>query len=138
MCITKLGVDTLLISKITRLPLFRFVLVGGTAFVLDAGVVWVMTQMGISVYISRIVSLALTVIFTFVLNRQATFCAQGPATGREFLAYVGASGIGIVINYVLFAACLKLGLAWLPAMVIGTVTASAFNFFAYSRIFKKT
>jgi putative flippase GtrA len=119
------------------MPLFRFLLVGGAAFLLDASVVLVMTQMGVSAYMSRIVSLAMSVIFTFVLNRQATFSAQGQATWREFLAYVGASSIGIAINYALFSGCLKLGLAWLPAMVIGTVIASAFNFFAYGRIFKK-
>jgi putative flippase GtrA len=53
------------------------------------------------------------------------------------VAYLGASGLGMVINYAVFAACLGLGLEWLPAMVSGTVIASTFNFVAYGRIFKK-
>jgi putative flippase GtrA len=133
----RVGVDTLLISKITQAPLFRFLAVGGAAFVLDAGVVWGLTQLGLSAYVGRGLSLCVSVVFTFILNRRATFRAQGPVKASEVVAYIGASGLGIAINYAVFAACLALGLKWLPAMGLGTVIASAFNFVAYGRIFKK-
>jgi putative flippase GtrA len=131
------GVDTLLISKITSTPLVRFIAVGGAAFVLDAAVVWSLTHMGLGAYVARALSLCLSVAFTFVLNRIMTFQAKGPFAWQEVGAYIGASGIGIAINYLIYAGCLKLGLSWLPAMVLGTGIASAFNFFAYGRIFKK-
>jgi putative flippase GtrA len=137
-CLIKSGVDTLLIAKFTRAPLFRFLLVGGAGFVVDAGIVWALTHMGFGAYLARFVSLSVTVVFTFFLNRTATFLAQGPMTWQEFVAYAGSSGVGIAINYALFAGCLRLGLSWLPAMIVGTGTASAFNFLAYSRIFKKS
>jgi putative flippase GtrA len=112
-------------------------LVGGAAFVLDGGIVWALTHLGLSVYVARVISLCISVAFTFCLNRQLTFRAAGPVTMAEVGAYVGASGIGIFLNYAIFAGAIKLGLTWLPAMVLGTVIASTFNFLAYGRIFKK-
>jgi putative flippase GtrA len=131
------GVDTLLISKVTSAPLFRFIIVGGAAFVLDACVVLGLTQLGLSAYVARALSLFVSVAFTFVLNRLMTFRASGQVTWQEIGVYIGASGVGIAINYLIYAGCLKLGLSWLPSMVLGTGIASAFNFFAYGRIFKK-
>jgi putative flippase GtrA len=131
------GVDTLLISKLTQAPLVRFLFVGGTAFVLDAAVVWGLTHIGTGPYVARVVSLSLSVAFTFFLNRFLTFNAQGSVTWREVVAYVGASGMGMIINYAIFAGAIKLNLPWLGAMALGTIIASTFNFFAYGRIFKK-
>jgi putative flippase GtrA len=111
--------------------------VGGAAFILDAIIVWGLTQFGLGPYVARVVSLCVSVAFTFCLNRLLTFSAAGPVSSGEIVAYVGASGIGIGINYGLYAGGIKLGLPFLVAMAIGTIIASAFNFFAYGRIFKK-
>jgi putative flippase GtrA len=131
------GVDTLLISKVLSAPLFRFLLVGGAAFVLDSGIVWGLTHLGLNAYVARAISLSVSVTFTFGFNRLLTFRAAGPITMAEVGAYVGASGFGMFLNYAIFAGALKLGLMWLPAMLLGTAIASAFNFLAYGRIFKK-
>jgi putative flippase GtrA len=125
------GVDTLLIVKLSKMPAVRFICVGGTAFVLDAVIVWGLT------YVARVISLCVSITFTFMLNRLLTFSAKGLVTMTEVGAYIGASLIGIGINYGVYAALLKANLHWLPAMVTGTIMASLFNFFAYKRIFKK-
>jgi putative flippase GtrA len=111
--------------------------VGGAAFVLDAGVVWALGYAGISPYWARVVSLCVSISFTFWLNRYLTFQANGSISWREVSAYIGASGIGILLNYAIYAGSLKIGLHWLVAMALGTIIASAFNFLAYGRIFKK-
>jgi putative flippase GtrA len=131
------GVDTLLIVKLSKMPAVRFICVGGTAFVLDAVIVWGLTHLGLSAYVARVISLCVSITFTFMLNRLLTFSAKGPVTLTEVGAYIGASLIGIGINYGVYAALLKASLHWLPAMVTGTIMASLFNFFAYKRIFKK-
>ena len=119
------------------MPIFRFILVGGAAFVLDAGVVWGLTGLGLNAYAARGLSLCLSIAFTFMLNRLVTFQAGGPITKDEVTAYITASGIGVALNYLIYAGCLKFGMMWLPAMVLGTGIASAFNFLAYGHIFKK-
>jgi putative flippase GtrA len=131
------GVDTLLITKITDAPLFRFILVGAVAFGLDAAIVWAMTRIGVNAYGARAVSLCLSVAFTFLFNRALTFQARQPFTWTEVVAYVSASGLGMAINYGIYVLALKLGAMWLLAMVVGTGLASLFNFYAYGRIFAK-
>jgi putative flippase GtrA len=116
----------------------RFLLVGGAAFVLDWAVVWALTHIGVGPYLARVISLSVSVTFTFWLNRFATFQANGQATLGEFAAYLAASGIGMVINYGIYALCIRLGLSLLAAMAIGTISAACFNFFAYGLIFKKS
>jgi putative flippase GtrA len=111
--------------------------VGGAAFVLDAGIVWGLTHVGMGPYLARILSLCASIAFTFVLNRTLTYQAAHTVTLGEVFAYVGASGIGILLNYGIYAAGIKLGLTWIFAMALGTILASSFNFLAYGRIFKK-
>jgi putative flippase GtrA len=111
-------------------------LVGGAAFVLDAACVWALLHFGLGPYVARAISLCVSIAFTFVLNRFATFQADGAITIGEVIAYVGASGAGVAINYAIYAVALYLRMPWLLAMVLGTATASVFNFFAYRRIFK--
>jgi putative flippase GtrA len=112
--------------------------VGGAAFVLDAGIVWALTHAGVNAYFARGMSLIASMAFTFSLNRLLTFRAGGPVKLQDVIAYASASAIGMGINYIIYAGCLKLAMAWLPAMVLGTVVASAFNFIAYGKIFKRT
>jgi putative flippase GtrA len=115
---------------------FRFVVVGGLAFVLDAGLVFAMVRLGLDVYVSRALSLIGVVFFTFVLNRQATFAATGWPGVREIVSYVAASLVGLWINYLVFVGATWAELPLLLAMAAGTIVASIFNFLAYGRIFK--
>lgn len=110
---------------------------GGAAFVLDAGVVWALGHANVGPYLARVVSLCVSIAFTFWLNRSLTFQAKGRISWQEVSAYIGASGIGILLNYGVYAGGLKMGLHWIVAMAFGTIIASAFNFLAYGQIFKK-
>ena len=120
----------------TSARIFRFVVVGGLAFVLDAGLVFAVVHLGLDVYLSRALSLIVVVLFTYVLNRQATFAATGWPSLQEVAAYVAASLIGLVINYLVFVGAIWVKLPLLLAMAAGTIVASTFNFLAYGKIFK--
>ena len=119
-----------------RARIFRFVIVGGLAFGLDAGLVFAMVHFGVDKYLSRALSLIVVVLFTFVLNRQATFAAAGWPRVHEVFAYVAASLIGLLINYLVFVGAIWAKFPLLLAMAVGTLAASTFNFLAYGRIFK--
>jgi putative flippase GtrA len=105
--------------------------------VLDAAIVWGLSELGLGPYLARALSLTVSVAYTFCLNRLLTFRASGPVRLHEVVAYLGASGIGMAINYGLYAGGVKLGLSWFVAMAIGTIVASIFNFLAYGRIFQR-
>ena len=126
----------LVTASSTSARIFRFVLVGGLAFVLDAGLVFALVHLGLDVYLSRALSLIVVVLFTFVLNRQATFAAKGWPSVQEVAAYVAASLIGLLISYVVFVGATWVKLPLLLAMAAGTIVASTFNFLAYGKIFK--
>jgi len=110
--------------------------VGGLAFGLDAGLVFTMVHFGFDKYLSRALALIVVVLFTFILNRQATFSAKGWPNVQEVVAYVAASLIGLLINYLVFVGATWVKLPLLLAMAAGTIVASTFNFLAYGRIFK--
>jgi putative flippase GtrA len=97
----------------------------------------VLTSGGLNAFGARAISLCVSMLFTFGLNRTLTFQAKGPIRLSEFVAYIAASGMGMALNYLIYAGSLALGLHWLPAMVVGTLCAALFNFFAYARIFKR-
>ena len=120
----------------TSARIFRFLVVGGLAFVLDAGLVVGLVNLGLDVYLSRALSLIVVVLFTFVLNRQATFAATGWPSVQEVAAYVAASLIGLLINYLVFVGATWVKSPLLLAMAAGTIVASTFNFLAYDKIFK--
>lgn len=123
-------------SNSTGARILRFVGVGGLAFALDAGLVFSMVHLGLDKYLSRALSLVVVVLFTFVLNRWATFGAKAPPTWGELFAYVAASLIGLLINYVVFVGASWIKVPLLLAMAAGTLVASTFNFLAYGKIFK--
>ena len=120
----------------TSARIFRFLVVGGLAFVLDAGLVVGLVHLGLDVYLSRALSLIVVVLFTFVLNRQATFAVTGWPSVQEVAAYVAASLIGLLINYLVFVGATWVKSPLLLAMAAGTIVASTFNFLAYGKIFK--
>lgn len=129
-------ISELLKANSTGARILRFVVVGGLAFGLDAGLVFAMVHSGLDKYVSRALSLIVVVLFTFVLNRQATFAATGLPTWHEVIAYVAASLIGLLINYLVFVGASLVNLPLLVAMAAGTLVASTFNFLAYGKIFK--
>ncbi len=131
-----MNLSDLITTQSTGSRVLRFVVVGGLAFALDAGLVFAMVHFGLDKYLSRALSLIVVVLFTFVLNRQATFAATGLPSWQELIAYVAASLIGLFINYLVFVGASWVGFPLLFAMAAGTLVASTFNFLAYGKIFK--
>lgn len=115
--------------------LIIFAIVGGLAFLLDVLVVSGLLHLGVNLYACRAISLVVVVLFTFVMNRWATFGQTGVPELSAFTAYVIASLLGLGINYTIFAALTMLYVPWLPAMALGTLLSAAFNFLSYGRIF---
>ena len=112
----------------------RFALVGGLAFLLDAGVLWLTLRAGASPYAGRIVSIALSIVFTWWLNRRLTFATAAPPSWREFGAYGVQSLLGAAVNYTVYAGMIAAGAPVVAGLVLGTGIASGFNFVRYRAI----
>lgn len=112
----------------------RFVVVGGLAFVLDAGVLWLTLQAGASPYAGRVLSIAVAIVFTWWLNRRLTFATAAPPSWREFGAYALQSLLGAGINYAVYVAVIAAGAPVIVGLVLGTGVAAVVNFVRYRAI----
>ncbi len=112
----------------------KFAVVGGLAFLLDAGVLWLTLRAGASPYAGRVASLAVSIVFTWWLNRHLTFATAAPPSWREFGAYGAQSLFGAAINYGVYSAAIAAGAPVVVGLVLGTAIAAVFNFLRYRTI----
>ena len=113
----------------------RFGVVGGLAAALDYGVLALLVHLGASPYVARIASLAVTVVFTWALNRSVTFRTAAPPSWREFGHYVLVALGGMALNYGIYSGLLLLGAPLWAAFVVGTGVTAVYSFWRYSRVF---
>lgn len=114
-----------------------FAIVGGLGFGLDAGVLTLATTLGTPPLVARVISIALTVVFTWQLNRRLTFKLRTAPTLEEFGRYVMISLASIAINYALFTGLVLLHAPIIAAAAVGTAIAAIFNFLRYRTLLAK-
>ena len=95
-----------------RAQFLRFAGVGVAGFLVDEGVLWLMRNLfGLDPFAGRAISILTAMTFTWWGNRTLTFpehAAQGAvAVFREWLRFVGANGLGALVNYGTYAALLN-------------------------------
>ena len=99
-----------------RLPagFATFLVVGAIGFVVDASIlVTLIHQYGWGDYTARVVSFAIAVIVTWLLNRRFTFASGATSRrGREYTRYLTVQILGVVINFSIYA----VGIATVPIM----------------------
>ena len=66
----------------------RFILVGGVAFLIDAGGYYLLTRFCHLYYFNaRLISLSLSLIWNFILNRYWTFNAKSGAISKQLIRF---------------------------------------------------
>jgi putative flippase GtrA len=114
----------------------RFALVGGTGFVIDAGLLAALHNGAwLDPFSARLVSIGASAFTTWRLNRSLTFGASDRSQASEGLRYATVAGATAAFNYLLYALAL---IAWpaLPpvaAAVGATLVAMFFSYAGYSR-----
>jgi putative flippase GtrA len=105
-----------------------FLAAGAVGFCVDAGVLKLGLAVGLPAWGARVPSFALAVLATWTINRRLTFSVAAPPSLSEFRAYLSAMSLGLVANYVLYLAGLRLGLSPVAALAVAAVLAMAVNF----------
>jgi putative flippase GtrA len=115
--------------------LMRFSMIGAAGFVVDVGVLYLLSRSGIDLYSARAGSFIAAASFTWLGNRLFTFAAAASLhrrlTGDWFL-YLGAMTLGAAINYGVYALLITFIAVfhdhpWL-AVAAGTGAALLINF----------
>lgn len=116
------------VRYLERHPWFRFSLVGGLGFLVDAGLLLLLLETGLNAYLARLGSFAVAVTCTFFLNCFYTFAAHradGEQLGQLWVRYVAANSLGMTTNYLCYSAVV-FGLGDARVMVVsGLVLGSA-------------
>ena len=83
-----------MLSRLLSWPFFRYVLVGGIGFVLDAGGLELFIFLGVPVYIARGISMIISMISTYILHRSFSFkdAACPSRQIRQVALFLGCQG----------------------------------------------
>lgn len=116
--------------------LTRFAVVGGIGFIVDAGVLWVLTRVGVPPLAGRVGSIVVALFVTWRLNRSVTFRAEGSGSALEFGQYVLVGAASSAVNYATFAALIGSGMIASPlvALAVGSAVAMTVTFLGLDRI----
>ena len=93
--------NKLLEKKIVR-QILKFTVVGGLAFLIDYGLLYVLTEfIGIHYLISSIISFTVSVIFNYILSIKWVFDVNKKQGLKEFILFIILSVIGLIINEII-------------------------------------
>ena len=125
--------------------LLQFLFVGLSGLIVNLAVVTLMQAMGVSEIACLATGIAVSVVSNFLLNRRFTFSyARHKNIWKQFAGFVGASIVGIVVNYAVAIYVSSSLLAGWPyslqmAAMIGVASGTIFNFISNRYIvFRKT
>lgn len=129
---------------LARLPPFlRFAFVGALGFLVDLAMLGLALEvLHLGVYAGRVFSFAVTVTFTWAMNRTLTFADRRALGVAPMLAewgrFVLANTAGLAVNYAVYAALVTWGAGLLAnpyvAAGCGSIAGLAVNYLASSRL----
>lgn len=109
----------------------KFGLVGGIAFVIDYGLLWVLHErVGIDSIVANTLSFSASVIFNYIASMKYVFDSrEDMSKTREVITFITLSLIGLLINDSIIAIAEKrLGIHLMIAKIFATVVVMVWNF----------
>lgn len=111
----------------------RFAVIGVIGFIVDASTLkLVVALLHMDLYSGRVVSFLTAATGNWMLNRRFTFRRSDQSPVRQWLKYLGANGIGFLVNYSTYAALITYVAVAKAHPVIGVaagaIAAMSFNF----------
>lgn len=116
-------------SKLFK-QLFRFGVVGGLAFLIDAGLLYILTEFcHIHYLISSVISFTVSLAFNYILSIIWVFDVKKKQTYKEVLLFTVLSVIGLGINQlVMYLGVDFLHIYYMLCKVISTIIVMIYNF----------
>lgn len=134
--------DTLKSSKLAR-----FIAIGGINTVLDFGILFLLSKVGLPTVPANIISTSVAFVFSFFMNKKYTFKTTDTNVKRELALFIIVTlfGLWVLQNIVIEALkpiAMNYGynkdIAALIAKVPATIVSMIWNYFAYDRwVFKQ-
>lgn len=118
-----------------RIASFGFV--GAIGFVVDAAALaLIIMTLATDPFVARLLSMAIALTATWLLNRALTFGASDRPMAVEGVRYGGVGILSGIVNYLVYSAALLIlpSLHPLVALVAGSAAAMVFSYLGYSRL----
>ncbi len=112
---------------------FKFGVVGVLAFVVDFGLLFVLTSgLGVNYLVSATVAFSASVVFNYAASMRYVFThREDLSRRREFVVFVALSVVGLVINNATMALLVEaFAVNYLVAKVAATAIVILWNFFS--------
>jgi putative flippase GtrA len=110
---------------------FRFLLVGGSGFLIDAGLTYALIMLGLDSRLARIPAMAIAIAFTWIANRHFTYEVNAARSVREGLRYVAVAIAMALFNYLIYFVFTSFGIWPLAALTVATACQTIVSFHAY-------
>lgn len=118
-------------KRFLKYQFLRFVIVGGTATVIDFGILIFLTEI-LSIYylLSATISFILANLFNFYFSKKWTFQNASKSYIKQYIVFVlvGVAGLGIN-NFILYFSVENLQIHYIFGKVIATIIVMFWNFF---------
>ena len=116
-------------SKLFK-QLFRFGIVGFTAFLIDAGLLYILTDfLHIHYLISSVISFTVSLIYNYILSIFWVFDVKKKQTYKEVLLFTILSVIGLGINQlVMYVGVDFLNIYYMLCKIMATIIVMIYNF----------
>lgn len=113
------------------LQIFKFIIVGGTATVIDFVVLFILKEfIGLNEIVANTISFTVSVIYNYIASVKWVFDVdQDKSKSKQFITFIIFSIIGLLINNLILWICIdKLSIYYLIGKAIATGIVMVFNF----------
>lgn len=111
----------------------RYLLVGGGSAAIDIGLFQALYSFGIAVALANAVSLSISTVFNFLMNRNITFkSAANPM--RSAIAYLLLLVFNMLFSSLAITILIDIGLHSLPAKLAALACTTSWNFVLYRKV----
>ena len=111
--------------------IIRFAAVGGSAFVIDYGILFVLNSfLGVDHLIASAISFSVSVIYNYVLSTLWVFDVdESQSKSQQLTVFMVLSIIGLAINELIMWICVNnLGMLVMVGKIIATAVVMVYNF----------
>ena len=122
-------INKFIYSKLFK-QLFRFGVVGFTAFLIDAGVLYVLTEyLHVYYLVSSVISFIVSLAYNYILSIFWVFDVKKRQTYKEVLLFAILSVIGLGVNQlVMYLGVDLLNIHYMLCKIIATIIVMVYNF----------
>ena len=117
--------------KVLLRQIIKFAFVGGSAFVIDFAVLWILTEfLGIHYLVSNCISFTVSVIYNYILSVCWVFeVNNNHKKSTELIVFMVMSVIGLGINLLIYWLCVEFaGVHYLISKIVATAIVMVYNF----------